>query len=1214
MSSVLFRMICMVLLVFTTIAPSIAVAEVNNEFDIDINAGSENRDIIDASDNIQSKKQGDWEYILKEDNSITITSYLGSQTIVEVPAIIDGKDVTHIEGYDYSTITDITFPSTIEFIDQSIFYGGLVENINVDVNNNHYKSEEGVLFTKDMEKLISYPMGNSKIKYQVPQGVNIIEFNAFSTTIYNGSTDLKTIEIPSSVSSIKDIHSLAARIANIEVQPGNETYKSIDGVLFNKAGDVLICYPYANTRTDYSVPEGTKNISNQGFYGTYGKEHYLTNLNLPASLETFPADFQIEKLQGIQVEPNSSYFTSVEGVLFTKNMQVLISYPMGKKEESYIIPSGVKEVEFGAFYDIYQFPRHLLKEITIPDSLQDFGDSLHQGWENIFVEENHTKLKSVSGVLYSIDGKRLIKYPRLKQSVFFSIPVGTESIESSAFFSCNYLGKLIIPDSVTLIVQDSTNWCENLTDVVIYNNNIEIKDSNFLGRKGITIWGSEGSTSYTYAKVNNLNFRLLNESMNADLSSLTLSRGTQDIIFTSETTEYDASVDNEVNSITITPTAVEQQSVIKVNDIAVSSGLESQEINLEIGRNTIRVEVTAPDGVSTKIYAITVTRTDSMKVLDSIAVTELPKKTKYKVAESLDLTGIEVTAIYDDESTSIIELMNNMVTGFDSNEVESEQLLTVTYEDKIATFMVDILAASQTGSNPTTWPVDKNLTASDTTKTVTTLSWTPAEDDIGVTGYRIYKDGLLIHNVTGTTNVYEVTELSPNTIYNFQIQAGNAAGNWTTNGPSVAVLTNVDGLSDNGSTGTNGSSGNSGNGGSVTPNPVTPPVVPDTAIGKEVIDPVTGDKTVIIGGESLVDQIKNQQQKEIIIPLSAKQDELVKSLSATIDQAVLKQIIDSNKPLAITANGAKMQISNETLKAIDVTDGESIKISVSVLEDTDKLPKISKRQTLLSSLYDFNIVVTKETKERKVINFTKPITITMNIGQVKNAEKVAAFYLNEKDSGWEYIGGNLARGMFTFSTTHFSKFAVLENDRTFNDIHNQKVEWAADYIEVLASKNIIQGKTEDTFAPSDDITRAQFAALLSRALNLPKQPYAATFSDVSSTNWSAQDIEAANRVGIVQGEKGEFKPNEKITRQQMATMIIRAIQYRDPTSLNDVTSTLSFKDASLISDYAKEYVGLSASLGIISGRDDKGSFVFAPKENATRAHAAKMLYKFIEME
>lgn len=160
-------------------------------------------------------------------------------------------------------------------------------------------------------------------------------------------------------------------------------------------------------------------------------------------------------------------------------------------------------------------------------------------------------------------------------------------------------------------------------------------------------------------------------------------------------------------------------------------------------------------------------------------------------------------------------------------------------------------------------------------------------------------------------------------------------------------------------------------------------------------------------------------------------------------------------------------------------------------------------------------------------------------------------------------------------------------------------------------KNSIQGKTDNVSAPSDDITRAQFVALLSRALNLSKQSHAGTFTDVSTSNWAAQDIEAANRVGIVQGEGGKFRPNDKITRQQMATMIIRAIEYSNPTSLQDVDKTLSFKDASDISDYAKEYVGLSASLGIINGREEKGSIFFAPKENATRAHAAKMLYNLI---
>ena len=64
----------------------------------------------------------------------------------------------------------------------------------------------------------------------------------------------------------------------------------------------------------------------------------------------------------------------------------------------------------------------------------------------------------------------------------------------------------------------------------------------------------------------------------------------------------------------------------------------------------------------------------------------------------------------------------------------------------------------------------------------------------------------------------------------------------------------------------------------------------------------------------------------------------------------------------------------------------------------------------------------------------------------------------------------------------------------FTDITNT---WAKPYIESLATKQIIKGKTATTFAPNDKITRAQFAILLSRALELPKQDFKGTFSDVT---------------------------------------------------------------------------------------------------------------------
>jgi len=604
---------------------------------------------------VYALSNNDWEYLINDDDSITITKYLGNAKTVIVPKSIEGKNVTRIEGNDYSSIKNILFPSTIELIDQSIFYRGLIENIDVDPENNYYKSVDGVLFTKNMEKLISYPMGNDRGVYQIPSDVKIIAFNAFATTIYNGSTELKDIDIPSSVISIEDIHSLAARIANINIDPENNNYKSIDGVLFNKSGEILLCYPYVNSRTEYTIPEGTKEISRNGFYGTYGIDHSLTTLRLPASLEVFPAGFKVDQLQKFEVDPNNTNLSSVEGVLFNENMTTLISYPMGNSRTSYVIPSGVTKIEFEAFYDTYLYPRDVLIDLTIPFSLVDVGDTLRQGWENIFVDENHPSMQSIDGVVFSKDGSKLLNYPRLKKKEIYKVPLGTQVINYSSFSSANYLKKLYIPESVVKIEPSSINWSDELSDVIIQNNQVEIGESNFYSHGKITIWGSEGSTSETYAKENYLTFRLLDEIINADLSGLTLSSGKLEPAFTGGTIAYSASVGNEIESITITPTATESSASIKVNSIEVPSGVASPKMYLQEGGNEIKVEVTALDGVTTKEYKLTVTRKKTTPIMEIPVGGGVPNQSSITVNNGLISTNRETV---ETNTQDVIDVIN----------------------------------------------------------------------------------------------------------------------------------------------------------------------------------------------------------------------------------------------------------------------------------------------------------------------------------------------------------------------------------------------------------------------------------------------------------------------------------------------------------------------------------------------------------------------------
>ncbi|MEQ8175829.1 MAG: fibronectin type III domain-containing protein [Syntrophomonadaceae bacterium] len=85
-----------------------------------------------------------------------------------------------------------------------------------------------------------------------------------------------------------------------------------------------------------------------------------------------------------------------------------------------------------------------------------------------------------------------------------------------------------------------------------------------------------------------------------------------------------------------------------------------------------------------------------------------------------------------------------------------------------------------------TW-ANASLTADSITRTGATLTWTPATDDVGVTGYNIYKNNELLTNVNGTEYIVESLEAGKD--YSFKVEAGDVAGNWSTDGPSASLTT-----------------------------------------------------------------------------------------------------------------------------------------------------------------------------------------------------------------------------------------------------------------------------------------------------------------------------------------------------------------------------------------------------------------------------------------
>lgn len=174
----------------------------------------------------------------------------------------------------------------------------------------------------------------------------------------------------------------------------------------------------------------------------------------------------------------------------------------------------------------------------------------------------------------------------------------------------------------------------------------------------------------------------------------------------------------------------------------------------------------------------------------------------------------------------------------------------------------------------------------------------------------------------------------------------------------------------------------------------------------------------------------------------------------------------------------------------------------------------------------------------------------------------------------------------------------------FGDVSNH---WAKKEIEYLAARGIIKGVSETSFAPNADITRAEFAALVTRVLGLETGSFGGSFSDVNQNAWYALEVEAAMNAGIVLGSGGKFNPNSKISREEMAVMIVRAYEFQTKQSATG-TGSVQFADAASASAWAADAIKAANALGIVNG---KTSTTFAPKDQATRAEAATMLYRLL---
>ncbi|WP_324628626.1 N-acetylmuramoyl-L-alanine amidase [Bacillus paranthracis] len=193
----------------------------------------------------------------------------------------------------------------------------------------------------------------------------------------------------------------------------------------------------------------------------------------------------------------------------------------------------------------------------------------------------------------------------------------------------------------------------------------------------------------------------------------------------------------------------------------------------------------------------------------------------------------------------------------------------------------------------------------------------------------------------------------------------------------------------------------------------------------------------------------------------------------------------------------------------------------------------------------------------------------------------------------------IAAGMLAASLLAYPVSSLAETKK-FSDVRDDS--FAKDAIYYLVERDVISGRTSDTFAPKGLLTRAEAATIIAKAIGLKVDPVGKPSFNDSKNHWATQYIAAIEKENIIAGRgAGVFDPDGKVTRAEMASMLVKAYKLQGL-----VQSPITNKFTDLEDHFGKEAANILVALEISAGT---GKTIWSPDLYIPREQAAQMTYK-----
>ncbi len=363
--------------------------------------------------------------------------------------------------------------------------------------------------------------------------------------------------------------------------------------------------------------------------------------------------------------------------------------------------------------------------------------------------------------------------------------------------------------------------------------------------------------------------------------------------------------------------------------------------------------------------------------------------------------------------------------------------------------------------------------------------------------------------------------------------------------------------------------------------------------------------------ESLAKDSAKDAEKNL--ELKVKTDKDAKEISAKIDKDSVKELKGSVDKVAVSTDLGEITLDKKTLEQAA---GEKADLSVEISKNdvlkeknySEEAKKAIEEKVGDRPVYEIGV----KAGDKALTNLSGKMEVALPYDK-KAAENPNAIVVNAIDEN-----GNMTvvkdcyfdekTGEINFTAEKPAVFAVTYEEKKFEDT---KDHWAKDYATFLAARDIVQGKDANTYAPNDNITKAEFVAMIGRMSDdtLPESSeVTGQMGDVKGTDWFAPYFAWAVKFGILTGdESGNMRPNELISRQDMSVIIDRYAKHVNKV-LKVKNKAENFADKASISNYAKSSVEKMQKAGILNGKPGaNGTAAFDPAGKATRGEVSKVI-------